>query len=271
MIGKLFADENRTVLPLVGWVTLIFFLLNVGSAAVAISIDSSLAVVLSVIALISAFGYLFFIPVLLGYCFYVSCYSERGYLTAVLPAKSSTIYSVKACYAAAVAFVSSLLGFAMAILGYFCLEKVSGSSSESEVLNGVLDFLRWVSGNVPLYIIFLVATMLVLLMATSFAGYFFAVALGGTGVFKTLGIGGAVVSWIIFYAVSQVAPLLGLFLPPSVVFDEGNIFLHWASPMLAGDQGAAGFPLSVLLIIILLNFGALFIGQRLYSKCLDLR
>lgn len=199
MLGKLLKHEFRAtsrILPVLYGISalsvLLCFLFNrlhidllTGTTGV-ISVISIIAVMILTIALIIS-------------RYYKSMYSNEGYLGGTLPVSSNLMIFSKAL----VAFVWVVLS--VLICALLMIAFVSIFADPSEMLRAIGQLIGSYTLARQAIVFFLVIGVLESLYFI--AGVYFAITLSNTPPFQKLGIGGAVVIYIVYYTVASVASI----------------------------------------------------------------
>lgn len=159
------------------------------------------------------------IPVLLVQRYYASMYSREGYFTHAIPAKHTTLYAAKFSWAFAVWLVSLVVSVGMA-LGFFVGQTVSSGGTAAEAWS-TLGQAMSVVGTGPKV---LIAVWFLIGIVTYVAQFGWIVTFGMEERFRSLGLGGPVLVWLISYVVLQVAALISLLvIPIGVTLDLGQL------------------------------------------------
>ncbi|GAA4906496.1 hypothetical protein GCM10025789_27360 [Tessaracoccus lubricantis] len=270
MVGKLIKHEVRR--------TLRWYLTIIAGAGLVVGLATLAAVLLpaplnslfTVLGAIGTFAVPTVIPVWLGIDFYRSSYTKTGYLTRALPVKGSTIYWVKLLYAyvlSLVALVVSLgLGYVAAI-GF----TVVGGGTVGDLNQGVSDTLAMIGDVLPGWA---VAACLVLVLLWPFvwlASYYFAAAIGSEAWSSKMGVGGPILVWFLFYTASQVAGLLGAFIPLYLVFTEAGVELEVGVVNIFTTEAQNLLPVGVFLMMYVLTAVAIAWASVSFDKKVELR
>lgn len=271
MIGTLVTHEVRRTwkpaLTLIGGSIVISGLGFLG----AITLSSPLGTLCGVLGLVVGLLCPFATLLGLGVDFYRTAYARNGYLTAALPVRGATIYWVKFGYAYVVGMISILVGGALAILGYVCINIAAGVSGPR--IRSLLESAMAVLGGLPFWVQAAIVLVVLLMPASSLAQYYVAVTVGSQGALGRMGLSGVVLMWFAYYVATQVVGVVGLLMPPNLVLsDPAHPSLSF-EPFLFFNPSLndSAVPLMAIVLLYALAFAAIWLGKVSYDRRLELR
>ncbi|MFT3889798.1 MAG: hypothetical protein QM713_16765 [Arachnia sp.] len=248
-------------------------LLFTGMSALAASVlPGPLNMVFAIVGIVVTCAFPIVLTFLLGVDFYRSTFSKTGYFTAAIPARGATIFWVKFGYGC----VFALLGLAgtvgLAILANIGFVHATGGTT-AQVL-AMIDAVRDGLGMLPLGLRLLVFGFVLIYPCATLAQLYFAATVGSEATFSRLGLGGPVLVWFLYYVGTQLAAILGLFLPPTlditnplaptVTYDPLAFFRD-------NQTGSAFLPLAAILMTVVVAVVAIVWAKVSYDKRLELR
>lgn len=190
------------------------------------------------------------VPVHLLMRYYASMYGREGYLTHAVPAKHTTLYSAKYTWAAVTWAASLVVALGLAY-GFAVAQTISAGGTASDTWTYLTNALAGINRTA---LILAVAWALVGLL-TYVAQFAWIVTFGMEDRFRSLGLGGPVVVWLVSYLILQVVTLASMMLVPlGVTTDLGELvfetFLAELPAAFAGDDPSF-IPLGWLPVILL--------------------
>lgn len=206
MLGKLLKHEFRAtsrILPVLYGVSALSILLCFLFNRLHIDLLTGTTGIISVISIIAV---MILTIVLIISRYYKSMYSNEGYLGGSLPVSNNMMIFSKAL----VAFVWVVLSILVCTLLMFSFVAIFTDPS---------DFLKAVGQMIGSYTLARQAILFFLVVGVLesiyfIAGIYFAITLSNTPPFQKMGIGGAVVIYIVYYTVASVASIFFMLLIP---------------------------------------------------------
>lgn len=251
--------------------TLAFALVVGIFSGAAVLLPNPLDVVAAVMAVLFAMGYIFAVPLLICLDFYRSTYSKTGYFTAAIPAKGSTIFTVKATYAYLVTLLAILIGVLLLVPANIATGASSGVAPRETLaqLGRALQML----GELPIWVPALLIVVVLLYPVICIAPFLFAATVGSEAWINRSGFGGVVLTWFLYYSASQVLGLAALLIPPTLDlrrFPEVGLLWDPLTIFKVGDN-APVVPLALFVVVFLVAFVGLWWAKASYSRRLELR
>lgn len=270
MVGKLIKHEIRR--------TLRWYLIAIGCAALVGGLSSLAAGLLpaplnglfSVTAVVAAVAVPSAMPLLLGVDFYRSSYSKTGYLTRAIPVRGTTIYWVKLLYAYALSLLSLAVGLALGYMAAISLAVVAGGSVD-DVNASISSTFEAMGELLPGWAAALLVVAVLLWPFTWLASYYLAATVGSQSWSGRMGIGGPIVVWVLFYVASQVAGLLGAFIPVHLQLGEDGFGVRTGVINIFTIEDSAIVPLGIFIMMFLLAVLAIGWGAVSFDKKAELR
>lgn len=226
---------------------------------------------LSTISLIVSIGFMYAMPLLISLDFYRSCYSKTGYFTASIPARSTTIYLVKAAYAYVVTLVGFLIGAGLTVAALVASGAAQGVSPR-ETMKGLLDGLSVVT-SLPAGVLIVMVLALLLFPVVAIAPYFFAATVGSEAWISRSGFGGVVLVWFLYYLGSQIVTMVSIFIPPSLdLLALPELKLDF-SPLALVQSGndVSLLPIALIVVVFVMPIVAMWWAKVSYARRLELR
>jgi hypothetical protein len=273
MFTQLLKHEFKATRRIIPWIYLVTaFMIATGLLSSRLGIEWLTSLLLVLIAVSGLAGVLM-TYVLIVYRYYKNLYQSEGYLTHTLPVKSGQILGSKIL----VAFVWLLVSYLMmlgAILVIFLM--VTGQNSQPISIGDVLRMapgalgltqasVNWLIGAAIVYICLSILYLL--------AQIYFAISLGNTSRFHSLGVAAPVLIWLGLYLVSQLGVFTFMILVPLGLTVDNQTLQFIPRSMLATliNPEDFVFGLGSILFIILATAGLLFGTNRLIQRTTSLR
>ncbi len=165
-----------------------------------------------VLTLVPVFAFLLVVQVGLAFDYWRSSYSKTGYFTQSLPVKGSTIFGSKLLWGSLVTLVALLCNTVMGVVALAGGLHVFNSGVTFRQL--ATEFWRLVVAEAPAWALVAVPLLIVALVVSGLAQYYFAASIGSEGSINRLGLGGPVLVYIALYMVLQVVLFVGIIAIP---------------------------------------------------------
>ncbi len=269
MIRFLVTDEIRRVGRWMGTLTALAIIVVGALTSLSLVAPSTIGGVCCVLAVLVGCAYGFLSHLALAVLYYRSCHTTTAYLTASYPVRGRTVFAVKAAVGLAVAFLTFLLAFllAMVAMGAFMLTQGMQWSALIDSLRQALEML----GRMPAWLFVVSVILVAVTMLSSVCGYYFAASVGSESWNTRLGVAGPVLVWVGYYLVLQAVTFAGLFLPVHLVWPNGEVELHLGFvDVFAAEQNTV-IPLGIFIAIAIVTLVALWRAGVSYDRRLELR
>ncbi len=273
MVSTLIKHEIKRTARWFGIIALAAVLVVGAATTGAVILRGPLGGLLAGLALIAALALPAGVQLWQGIDLYRTSYTKTGYLTRALPIKGSTIYWVKLGYAYVVALLFFVLSLGLAVVAAIGIANATGGTA-ADVMDTIRQGWTLITTYVPGWLTALGIGFLVFSPLAGLATYFFAVTVGSEAWAGRLGIGGPLIMWFAYYTVSQIVALIGIFLPPNLVFEdfanEGPVVTFDPLALLnAGGEGV--LPMGSFILAGLLTVAAIVWGAVSFDRRVELR
>jgi hypothetical protein len=273
MFAQLLKHEFKATRRIIPWIYLVtVFMIATGLLANRLNIQWLTSLLVVLIA-ISGLACVLMTYVLIIYRYYKHLYNSEGYLTHTLPVRSGQILGSKVL----AAFIWLLLSYLL-LLGVMLtlFLVVSGQNGRSISLG---DVWRMAPGAIGLTgasfngLIMAAAAYICLSIFYLLAQIYFAISLGSTSRFHSLGVAAPVLIWLGIYLVSQLGLFLFMILVPLGLTVENQTLQFVPRSMLVTllHPDVFVFGLGSILFIILATVGLFFGTNRLIRRSTSLR
>lgn len=182
--------------------------------------------------------------------YYQSLYGREGYLTMALPVRSGTLYAAKFTWAS-LTWLASTVVVLILWLGLVLLQTSAQGATVADLTAAVREGLAQMPPAFPAMVVLGIVVSMVLYLAQ----FAWVVTFGMEERFRSLGIGGPVVVWVVSYAVMQVLATLAIILIPLGATPDlsGLVFTSFLPEMTRSlnNEEPAFVPLGWVVVLVL--------------------